>query len=238
VTATPVIADELWNEFERARRMRPLDTPTAPTPRAVVDPTGAAVRAAQFTETNFSSLLRRRRSLRQFEPIDLDDISAVLVDVDQLLHFAPGDDGYQRSWRPCPSAGGRHTIDLAVAVAVAEVGDRAGGAWHFDSSRLQFESASFSVDNALEEVRQALDTAGPPPAAIFAVAALDRTLSRYPEGSSLVWRDAGAVLLALHLAATERGMASCIAATCGAIAFDRAEARVDVGSLAIGAKVS
>jgi hypothetical protein len=70
------------------------------------------------------------------------------------------------------------------------------------------------------------------PAVVFAVATPDRTLDRYPDGMSLVWRDAGVVLQTLHLLAIDVGLASCIVGTT-AVAF-RDGTATDIGALALG----
>jgi hypothetical protein len=83
----------------------------------------------------------------------------------------------------------------------------------------------------------ALHQAEPPPAAIVTVAHPDRTLTRYPAGISLLWREAGALLMLVHLAATDIGLGSCIVGTCGVLnpPSDSASHPVDVGAVAIGA---
>jgi hypothetical protein len=63
-----------------------------------------------------------------------------------------------------------------------------------------------------------------------------RTLSRYPEGMSLIWRDAGALLATVHLVASDLGLSSCIVGTSGVLRTDHAGplGPVDVGAVALG----
>jgi SagB-type dehydrogenase family enzyme len=224
----------LWAEFERARRVAPLSKANRPPPPSRSRPEGERIAATRPDDTALAALLDRRRSERCFGPLTFDALSSVLVGAARLISYGPAEDGYQRSWRTYPSAGGRHAIDM-----VAAVGDVEGlrpGLWYFDPALLDFVSYNRSAAAAIDEVRQALEVTEPPPAAVFAVATLERTLSRYPAGTSLVWRDCGAALFALHLRAAELGLASCITATCGAVVFDGRRGLVDVGALALGGR--
>jgi SagB-type dehydrogenase family enzyme len=163
----------------------------------------------------------------------LDQLAAVLVAGLAVQREADADDGYLRTWRPVPSAGGRHPID--VLVVGGEIDGLDAGAWWFDawSSELIRETA-VDVGTVLRAVGDALVT-GPPPVALVAVATPARTLDRYPLGMSLLWRDAGALLQTLHLLAADIGLGSCIVGTAGiAMHTDR---QVDVGALAIGRPV-
>lgn len=76
-----------------------------------------------------------------------------------------------------------------------------------------------------------------PPATLFACASFDRTLTRYPQGSTLVWRDAGVLLGYLHLAAFAGGLASCIVGTAGVLpTLPLLHGAVDIGALAVGSR--
>jgi SagB-type dehydrogenase family enzyme len=226
----PVDGD-LWAEFERARKLRPAQhAVTPPASTSVYVGTRHPLQPTQ--PTPLASLVERRRSERAFAPPTVADLSALLGGVARLVSFGQADVGYQRSWRPYPSAGGRHPIDLAIAAGNVE--GLPAGAWWFDAATLDFVRADFPAEAGLAAVHAALDVANGPPAAIFAVAHVARTLSRYPNGTSLIWRDAGVVLAMLHLQATELELSSCIIGTCGTVAFDRALGRVDVGALAVG----
>jgi hypothetical protein len=72
-------------------------------------------------------------------------------------------------------------------------------------------------------------------------AKFDATLSRYPQGATLVWRDAGVALGYLHLAATAMGLGSCMLGTAGVLSEGllaacgvRGTLVGDVGALALG----
>jgi SagB-type dehydrogenase family enzyme len=111
-------------------------------------------------------------------------------------------DGYQVTHRPAPSAGGRHPYELLVAAEA--VHDLPPGWWWFDSTLCQLiegEAGLVSTSEAVDGVMEAAQLIGPPGAVIFVVAHFNRTLSRYPAGGTLVWRDAGVILGLLHLCA-------------------------------------
>jgi len=93
-----------------------------------------------------------------------------------------------------------------------------------------------AVDHALAQIRDALHISGPPPAAVVAVGCPRATLSRYPGGISLLWREVGALLMLIHLAATDIGLGSCLAGTCAVLhpVTDDPSAPVDLGAVAIG----
>jgi SagB-type dehydrogenase family enzyme len=141
------------------------------------------------------------------------------------------DDGYVNTHRPAPSAGARHPLDLHLLAA--DVDGLPPGAWRFDPVRCDLVGTSLAYKRALGTLGKVLDS-NVPPAAVVLVAHLDRTLARYPTGMSLVWRDAGALLSVLQLCATDAGLASCIAGTCGVMADRTAERVLDVGALLLG----
>jgi len=118
--------------------------------------------------------------------------------------------------RPAPSAGGRHPLTLVVLAS--DVSALPSGWWALDP-----EAAVLRPSHA-------------PPAAILAVGCPDATLSRYPDGISLLWREVGALLMLIHLASTDIGLGSCIAGTCAILhpVPSDASALVDLGAVALG----
>ncbi len=158
----------------------------------------------------------------------------MLVPAARVYDWADADDGFQMTRRPVPSAGGRHPCELVIATN--EVAGANRGLWWFDSVRcvLVAQPAHDGVRPALDAVAAAVSLDGDAPATIFVVAHLRRTLSRYPAGTMLVWRDAGAMLATLQLAATAVGLASCIAGTSGVLILEPAELVADVGALVLG----
>ncbi len=189
---------------------------------------------ARPVNRSFGDVLSSRRSLRQFAPLSLNDLATVLVSAGRIVGWTDADDGSQMTLRPAPSAGARHPYELAVAVA--DVAGLTPGLWLFDPVRCTIarHSADGSHRAALNRVAAALAITDAAPATVFVVGSMRQTLSRYPAGSTLVWRDAGAVLATLHLAATAASLASCIVGTAGVLACDEENLVADLGALALG----
>ena len=214
-----------------ARLMRPRTTgigahPETPPPTGHHIPLGPLVRAGPLDET-----FRRRRSERNVGALSLADLASVLVTVGRVRGWDEAPDGYQRTYRPVPSGGGRHPIELWVAAA--EVAGLPSGVWKFESTGAKLlehgpvpESLWAGAADALEG-RQSLA------ALILLVAQFERTLSRYPAGAAMVWRDAGVVAMALHLQATAAGLRSTILATAGLLPLGPG-LRCDVCSVLVG----
>lgn len=199
----------------------------APLPVSDIGPTGP------FADTVYS-----RRSRRQLLPPRVGDVGLVVARAG-LTHDSSLDTAGARFDRsPAPSAGGRHPLSLVV-LARDVVGLDAGG-WVLDPDAALLRPSAYTssqVGSAFDAIAMALHLTEPPPAAIVAVAHPDRTLTRYPDGISLLWREVGALLMLVHLAATDIGLGSCIVGTCGVLSppSDSASQPVDVGAVAVGA---
>lgn len=215
----------------RAARPRPED---GPPPAWQDDRDGPRVPLANLTAREsrpLADVLAARRSQREWAPLRMDEVGTVLMRGGRVIDWAVAPDGYVTTHRPAPSAGARHPLDLYLVVA--EVDGLSAGAWRFDALRCELVGASLAHEPALAQLGEVVG-AEAPPAALIAVAHLHRTLSRYPTGLSLLWRDAGALLATLQLCATDVGLASCIAGTCGVLVDAPADGVVDVGALLVG----
>lgn len=182
--------------------------------------------------TALEELLASRRSERTMGPVALEDVARLLHSV-CAVHFSHrGPDGLE-SYRAHPSAGARHPLDL-VLYAETVVG-LSPGAWLLDAWAMKLTRLDIQVE--MERVAAALRTPGPPPLTLFACASADRTLTRYPDGATLVWRDAGVLLGYLHLAAFDMGLGSCIVGTSGVVSkISALPGAVDIGALAVGSR--
>jgi hypothetical protein len=94
------------------------------------------------------------------------------------------------------------------------------------------------VEDALGQVTDALHVDLIPPAVAFVVADPRLTLTRYPRGISLLWRESGAPLMMLHLLASDLDLGSCIVGTVGALCHDDQDpdTQIDLGAVAFGAR--
>jgi SagB-type dehydrogenase family enzyme len=182
----------------------------------------------------FTTVLSHRRSERVMRAPDLGQLATVLVRSGRVRDVAPAPDGYAMSHRPTPSAGGRHPADMYVLAR--DVDGLDAGVWLFDPLACSLAPSARQPGATLRRLGKIAET-DLPPAAILVVARLERTLSRYPAGLSLVWRDVGALLATLHLCATDLGLASCIVGSCGVFIDDPVDGALDMGALLVGKRV-
>jgi SagB-type dehydrogenase family enzyme len=213
-----------------AIRMIPRPSAIAPRPEAALEgervPLGDSVR-----ELALGELLERRRSVRDVGTLALADLASVLVAVGRITGWGEASDGYQRTYRPVPSGGGRHPIELWVAAA--DVEGLPSGLWAFDPARCHLVRQGPVPESTWSRAADALEGRRNLPALVLLVAQFERTLSRYPGGASIVWRDAGVVALALHLQATALALRSTIMATAGLLPAGPG-LRYDVGAVLVG----
>lgn len=231
-----------------ARFARPIDGPTfsAGDSRDTVHLFhDAAAAAAPYPisdlgpSSTFADTLARRHSLRALAPLDAAMLGTALARAALVRRRWQGSDGYPETSRPAPSAGARHPHVLVVLAHRVHGLDR--GAWILDPDAACLRPTnhdSTGLERALGEVTDALRLDRPPPAVVFTVARLAATLTRYPSGISLLWRDAGALQSTIHLAACDLELGSCIVGTAGALhPYDGTDDSLfDTGAVAVGAK--
>lgn len=183
----------------------------------------------------FSEVLLDRRSARSFRSCSLAELSTVLIRTHAVLSEGAAVNGDRTTYRPVPSAGGRHPFLLLVlALNVFEM-ERSAYAFDAHSRSLMPWLPPVDVGDVSRQIGDAGQFLTEPAAIVVPLADFNRTLSRYPGGQSLVWRDAGALALLLHLCATDLGLASCIVGTSGVISRGTQDSPVqDLGAVAIG----
>ncbi|MBT2474875.1 hypothetical protein J7E68_09910 [Microbacterium sp. ISL-103] len=147
------------------------------------------------------------------------------------------DDGYVERQTFTPSAGARHPL---TALIVHRADDGPHRAWAVSPSRKphRFEVTRHGavIETVLAAAAGALRTPEPPATLVVVLARFRRTLSKYADGHSLVWRDAGVFLGTAHLLATSIGLRSCIAGIAETTQFPldgTSDTLVDVGALTI-----
>jgi SagB-type dehydrogenase family enzyme len=224
-------------DLGQARMARPHPTGRAVSAQVELD--GHRVPLGRLTtveSTPLADLLERRRSSRAFGAATLPQVATLLMRSGRVRDWTTVEDSYQASHRPAPSAGARHPFDLHLVVG-RRVEGLDPGAYVFDAvagALVAQRRADVIPEALLSRLGDHLGAPTAPAAAIFLVGYLDRTLSRYPAGMSLVWRDAGALLQTLHLCATDLRLRSCIAGTCGLLRDEAQGPVVDMGCLALG----
>jgi SagB-type dehydrogenase family enzyme len=168
------------------------------------------------TGTAFTATAARRRSIRRLGPVTLDNLAAVITPVFGLAAFDTADDGAVRRFRPLPSAGARHPV-VPIVLAHAVIGLDAG-MWRLDADTQTLFRCTIdaeALDAAWNTLVDVASLSHRPGAAVVLAVNVWATLSRYPAGISLVWRDAGAAAAMLTLTATDAGVGSCIVGTAG-----------------------
>jgi len=186
-------------------------------------------------DRSFGEVLAGRQSERTLQPLELGDLATLLVHGARVRGWHQSDDGYQMTSRPSPSAGARHPYELMVVVQ--DVATVAPGLWLFDPARCCLVHRTIdhcTLQTTLAAVNAATGLERSAPATVFVVAHFERTLNRYPAGSTLVWRDLGAVASTLHLVASAAGLASCIVGTAGVLESEESQLRTDGIALVVG----
>ena len=213
---------ESWSTFElvvqrmsggggRRARLQFDEMPPTSKPRDSVPPIELP-RSRRVNQARLSSVLRHRRSHREFASGDIP-----LARLGELLATAAG---VQRSvpmagvsYRPHPSAGGRHPLEVYVgALHVADLGRQAYRFDPFESCLYRTPADPRRLDRLADELGQALDSDLPvePAAVLLITAVFARTMWKYEGiGLSLIYKDAGALLQTLHMVAQALGMAGC-----------------------------
>lgn len=177
-------------------------------------------------------VLRERTSVLNDGPVDVAKVASVVaILLEMRLEI---DDAAGRHWRSrtVPSAGGTHSIEPLVYISTAS--DRTDG-WYRQGrgSLVPITLPSVTQCRLLTAVSGALRRDRPPPAMLVAVADTRLLFERYPNGASLLWRDAGAFLAIAQLLATDLGMSSTIAGV--SVRLEDVDPPVQtVGALAMG----
>ncbi|MCV7198046.1 SagB/ThcOx family dehydrogenase [Mycobacterium angelicum] len=117
--------------------------------------------------------------------------------------------------RPSPSGGARHSLEIYLIAR--NILGLAAGAYHYDP----FDHALHQLAPWTKELAKTLhynmvqpaQMKAPPPASLYLASYAARTTWKYKGMAlSLIYRDTGCLLQTLTLAATDLGLASCIAA--------------------------
>ena len=186
----------------------------------------------------FAAVIADRHSSRQLGPPTLSQIGLIVSRAGLTRRRSRDAAGAPIAQRPAPSAGARQPLTLVVLAR--DVVDLPAGGWVLDPDAAVLRSSACApgtVRRALQLIGDAVHTTQPPPAAVLAVGRPEATLSRYPDGISLLWREVGALLMLVHLAATDVGLGSCLAGTCAVLhpISDDPWGPVDLGAIALGA---
>ncbi|MCE7521198.1 hypothetical protein LZG37_23980 [Halomonas titanicae] len=149
-------------------------------------------------------LLERRRTKRSFEVLSDTELSELLWRCAHTQAIADSEYGFELERRPTLSAGAMHPIHILA--------DHHGtGNWQrYDSRRHGLHDIPGSA-SLFKELQQQCDktlTVGAG-TRLLLVAEPGKTLAKYQQGESLIWRDAGVLLAMMALVAEVLGCAFC-----------------------------
>lgn len=230
------------DELLQANSMKPIRNVQVPSNEYhhVLSADGPVIAVTDLAPSQpFDQVVQRRRSIRQVSTPRLDDLGLVVARVGMTRHGRTTDRGQPVISRPHPSAGARHPLRLVIVTErpLHDVHPHRG--WVLDPDAAVLRPAALSesaIDEALAQFAAALSLPTSAHAAITVVGFPAATLDRYPGGMSLLWREVGALLMLVHLAATDIRLGSCLVGTCGALypIGPTPQHPVDLGAVVIG----
>lgn len=168
----------------------------------------------EFPIMNFTEVLDLRRSKRLFNSISIESLSNLLYLSTRVKQENLLDSGYKISFRPSPSAGGRHPIDIFV---LSESLFENRMLHYYDPYIHQLKQVRFDLEET-DRLRNHLLESFPGShnaTVLWMVVFPERTESKYDNYQSLVWRDVGALTNTIQLVSTFLRLNSCISGTLG-----------------------
>ena len=165
---------------------------------------------SSLPDIGFATVLEARHSVREFCAPSQAELLALLTHAARSRLTWPTEDGEIVGSRPSPSAGARHPIEIIVAAL--DVHGLSSGLYWFDPMQCRLLMLPTGYDEAQEVAVRAQATLGVedlPPVVLCFAAELQRTLSRYVGGMSLILRDTGALMATVCFVATALGLATC-----------------------------
>ncbi|MBF6066077.1 SagB family peptide dehydrogenase [Nocardia terpenica] len=162
----------------------------------------------------FTQVLSQRRSCRRFadRPLDLSTLATFLRTSSEVQHSAE-DYGSGVTWRPVPSGGGRHPLEIYLWPV--RMTDLAPAIYRFDP----FESVlcrHSDLDQWFSRMPEQLRAQselleGDPAVMLLVTAVFGRTMWKYENnGLSIVYQDLGALYQTWYLVATALGLGGCV----------------------------
>lgn len=148
-----------------------------------------------FPYKSFDSVALSRRTARDFGVVGMGQLSSLFWLSHRVQHVHSSNLGFHLSQRPVISAGAIHPITILTALYPEETW------WRYDPERHQL--CSLDLSDSLASVRKEIECVvdAQHGAILLFVAQPDMAAAKYEHPESLVWRDAGALLAQLSLAA-------------------------------------
>lgn len=150
------------------------------------------------------NVLDGRRSRREFAPLSHSDLSALLWHTARSQGCMTSALGFDLEQRPTPSAGAIHPIHIVVR------GPRDNNGWKYDSrahSLIEIPGSMATLEGLAQHCNQLVPA--PEATQVFLIAEPGKTLAKYKDGCSLIWRDAGVILGVMAIVAEGLGLGFC-----------------------------
>lgn len=147
-----------------------------------------------------------RASRRGLRPIDTGPLSTLLWFTAKTRLTKHDAEGFTWQRRPVPSAGGRHPIDIMVIER-----PQRPTLTVYDAAAHALCDLAVADNESLQSVVQEVNeiTMNDEGAILLFVANFGRTMAKYENGESLVWRDSGALLAMCYLVSEGLGLGCC-----------------------------
>ncbi|HHM7088332.1 nitroreductase family protein [Pseudomonas aeruginosa] len=155
-------------------------------------------------------LLERRRSRRSFSPLTPEELAALLWFSARTLATANSNLGFELEHRPSPSAGAIHPIHVLVLLP----GDTEWSRYDGRANALIEVPGSSGTLHGLTAQMESIVPA-PEATKTLLVAEPGKTQAKYFNSASLIWRDAGALLATMGIAAEALNLNYCPLGTTG-----------------------
>lgn len=182
----------------------------------------------------FIEVLERRRSNRTCRELPIRQLGSLLWHGARVRETIPGRLGIASSRRPAPSAGGIHPIEIFVRASDSDQVERYDPMAHALAA-VEVVSASDLAKFDRQIADAATDARG---VVVAFIADCGRTSAAYEHAESLIWRDAGCLMMTLHLVSESMGLAFCPVGVLGTALSDALGAPEDwvaVGTCVVGA---
>lgn len=156
------------------------------------------------TTPEMLDVLQRRQTTRYFGPLKGDELGGFLWHACRSRNTWPSDLGFDLEHRAAPSAGAIHPIHLLIACPD-------DSRWWLYEPRghllIELVAAPQALHGLDTEILKVLDA--PNAVRFLLVAEPGKTLAKYENGCSLVWRDAGALIGIMAVTAQALGLNFC-----------------------------
>lgn len=236
--------ERIVESLRAATLVRPIDAANLSginltTPRHWVDELTFVRKALDLAElpkaacsATFVEVLDDRTSELSSGPLDAGSVANLLELLSRTRCRQADSAG--RVWKSklFPSAGGTHSIEPLMYVNHC---DGLSSGW-YRRGVTGIDEVTLPASTLLDDCMVALRSDRLPPGILFAASEPDWLAARYPDGDSLLWRDAGVFLGMAQLAATALGLSSTLVGSVSLVDDTSDSVTGTLGALAVGGR--